>query len=567
MRKTLLVRNKTRLGLLRICLLLAFVLLTCKAMAQIALGGRQPFNDRTTGSLLFVVPDSCLQDLYADVVRTDLHWTDLTLDGKVIAQEMRLGDVSRGKTVLLKGKYDGRDSALAVHFTSLPVIEVKKNSAFTDDYTPCSIILETPDGGSQTIESAALIKHRGGTTNAPDRHKRNYHFKLVDAQGKSLDMPLLGMREDNSWLLDAGQIDLFRMRNHINHELWLDFSSSPYYHNSEPNSVNGCHVRLVELFVNDEYRGLYSLMEPIDRKQLKLKKYKKGVRGALWKAFSWDHVPFNTAISNYDNTSATCYGFEAKYPEPGDDADTTDYMPLVDAVNFVAGSTDDDFRLHINEYIDMPVFKDYVIFINLINGIDNVAKNCYWSVYDETKDRKITITPWDLDATYGQDWANDIGYQAYCEPNNDLQYITNIDQRSNKLLGEAYTRDLCERYAALRETLFAEDSLVGRFQKHFDTIDFCGALVRETQKWSRDTDLGGKELDFANELNAIKTWLHKRLEYLDKKYNYAPTGIRQISDQTFHNNWWYTLQGIKISHPTSGIYIHNGKKVWIRPDD
>ncbi|WP_262281063.1 hypothetical protein [Hallella absiana] len=22
--------------------------------------------------------------------------------------------------------------------------------------------------------------------------------------------------------------------------------------------------------------------------------------------------------------SATCYGFEAKYPEPGDDADTTD---------------------------------------------------------------------------------------------------------------------------------------------------------------------------------------------------------------------------------------------------
>ena len=134
-------------------------------------------------------------------------------------------------------------------------------------------------------------------------------------------------------------------------------------------------------------------------------------------------------------------------------------------------------------------------------------------------------------------------------------------------MGEAYTRDLCERYAALRETLFAEDSLVGRFQKHFDTIDFCGALVRETQKWSRDTDLGGKELDFANELNAIKTWLHKRLEYLDKKYNYAPTGIRQISDQTFHNNWWYTLQGIKISHPTSGIYIHNGKKVWIRPDD
>lgn len=549
----------------RLCFLLVLALLACGAHAQITLNGRQPFCDRTTASLLFVVPDSCLQNLYADVVHSDPHWTDMTLDGKAVSQNMQLGDVSQDKTVLLKGKYDGRDSALAVRFTSLPVIEVKKDSSFTDEYTPCRIIMESPDGASQTIESLALIKHRGGTTNTPDRHKRNYHFKLVDAQGKSLDMPLLGMREDNSWLLDAGQIDLFRMRNHISHELWLDFSCSPYYHDSEPNSVNGCHAKLVELFVNDEYRGLYSLMEPVDRKQLKLKKYKKGVRGALWKASTWDHVPFYDAISGYDNTSATCYGFEVKYPEPGDDADTTDYAPLVDAVSFVAASSDDDFRRHINEYIDMPVFKDYVIFINLINGIDNLGKNCYWSVYDETKDRKIAITPWDMDATYGQDYANNNGYQAYCEPDNDLQYITNIDKRSDELLEEAYARDLRERYAALRATLFAEDSLAGRFQKHYDIITFCGAAARETHKWSRDTDLGGKALDFANELKTIKTWLHKRLKYLDRKYNYAPSGIRQMPECALHNGSWYTLQGIRMSHPTSGIYIHNGKKVCIRP--
>lgn len=558
-------RNKTHNGWLKHCLLLAFVLLTCGAKAQITLNGRQPFLDRKTGSLMFVVPDSCLQNLCADVVYEDSHWSDMTLGGKALAMHMQFGDVSQDKKMLLKGKYDGRDSVLAVSFTSLPVIEVKKDSAFSDDYTSCRIIIESPDGTSQTIDSPALIKHRGGTTNTPDRHKRNYHFKLVDAQGKGFDMPLLGMRKDNSWLLDAGQIDLFRMRNHINHELWLDFSHSPYYHDSEPGSMNGCHVRLVELFVNDEYRGFYSLMEPVDRKQLKLKKYKNGVRGVLWKASTWDHGPFYAAIPGYDNKSVTCYGFEAKYPEPGDDADTTDFAPLVGAVNFVAGSSDDDFKQHIAEYIDMPVFMDYVIFINLINGIDNLGKNCYWSIYDENKGKKITITPWDMDATYGQDYANDNGYQAYCEPDNDLHYITNIDKRSDELLGDDYAHDMRERYAALRATLFSEDSLVARFQKHYDAIAFYGAAARETQKWSRDTDLGGKMLDFADELKAIKTWLHKRLEYLDRKYDYATLGIRQMPVQVLHDNCWYTLQGIRISHPTDGIYIHNGKKVWVRP--
>ena len=81
--------------------------------------------------------------------------------------------------------------------------------------------------------------------------------------------------------------DYFRVRNHICHELWLDFSTPPYYHQQEPKSINGCNAKMIELFVNDEYRGIYSLLEPVDRKQLKIKKYKKGVKGCLWKTKDW----------------------------------------------------------------------------------------------------------------------------------------------------------------------------------------------------------------------------------------------------------------------------------------
>ena len=43
----------------------------------------------------------------------------------------------------------------------------------------------------------------------------------------------------------------------------------------------------------------------------------------------------------------------------------------------------------------------------------------------------------------------------------------------------------------------------------------------------------------------------------------TPTGVRTIDEQP-KDNTFYDLQGRKVSHPTKGIYIVNGKKVLIR---
>lgn len=43
------------------------------------------------------------------------------------------------------------------------------------------------------------------------------------------------------------------------------------------------------------------------------------------------------------------------------------------------------------------------------------------------------------------------------------------------------------------------------------------------------------------------------------------TAIEQIETQTIVNDdAWYTLQGVRIAQPSKGIYIHNGKKVFIK---
>lgn len=314
-------------SIVRLVATVAFLLSPVMASAQVLINGHKPFVDKSQGSLLFVAPVARMTNYAATVEKTSDEWTELTVEGKGIstATTIDFGDVSRGRSFSLCGKYKGKDSTMTVSFTSLPVIELKKPSAFTNDYESCQIVIDDPNSSHAASVYSATVKHRGGSTNADNRHKRNYHFKLLDDKKTSLDLPLLGMRDDNSWLLDAGQVDLFRVRNHICHELWLDFSTPPYYHPKEPKSVNGCNARMIELFVNDEYRGIYSLMEPVDRKQLKLKKYKNGVKGCLWKADGWQATTFYDVINSYNNQLPRLMGFEAKYPEPGDDADTTDY--------------------------------------------------------------------------------------------------------------------------------------------------------------------------------------------------------------------------------------------------
>jgi len=129
----------------------------------------------------------------------------------------------------------------------LPII--KLTGDFGYDYQDGIVSIIYPDGSSQD-SLTARIKWRGGSTNAEDRHKRNYKIKFMD------DHRFFGLRNDDNWILDAGQADVFRLRNLIATELWNDFATKPYYSNKEPEVLSGVRGKVVEVYLNDEYRGI-----------------------------------------------------------------------------------------------------------------------------------------------------------------------------------------------------------------------------------------------------------------------------------------------------------------------
>lgn len=108
-------------------------------------------------------------------------------------------------------------------------------------------------------------------------------------------------------------------------------------------ALSGARGEVVEVYLNDEYKGIYCFTQCIDRKQLKQKKFDNDgtIHGTLWKSTGFGSSLMNSLPDSYDNSQA----------------------------------------------MNLPVVLDYYLFINLLGAIDNTGKNMYWAVYDKQKEK------------------------------------------------------------------------------------------------------------------------------------------------------------------------------------
>lgn len=378
------------------------------------------------------------------------------------------------------------------------------------------------------------LRHRGGTSLRFD--KPNYAVKFVDSIGESLDVRFADMRKDNNWILDAMASDRSKVRNRVSADLWLAFSRPPYHQELEPKAVNGYRGQYVEVSVNGNYMGLYCLMERVDRKQLKIKKFAADeadstqfhYRGLMYKAVNGTstRTPYLYWQQNEPKeTSASYDGMQDEYPDVTVGEPWT-WNPLRDNIYFLAAKTGKTFRNGVPLRFDVPVFIDYVLFVDLLCATDNIGKNYYCWFYDlSSGDQRIGYTPWDIDWSWGRDYLG-----ARVSAQFELKNKSNFDIRM-KAQWTGYTDTLSLRYAELRDSLWSEEALVGRFDDYFDLLVQSGAWQRDQQRW---TGYNCSVTDYEGEQSYIHEWIHDRLLYLDAVYGYEPPSAIEhiLQDQT-----------------------------------
>ena len=507
------------------------LLVTCghASMAQLTVDSRMTLRDSLTNTHLCSIPEECFgHDL--TVSQVDFNGLEnVAINGASARSGFTFSAIDGTKTWTVTATLpDGSTASTKLQFTFLPIVEI--NSVVEKNiYNTGTVTVLLPD---EDIVSPARVKYRGSASNSHVYLKRNYHIKFQDEEGNKMDYKLFnGLRSDNNWLLDGGTLDHMRVRNRVLTDLWLDFASKPYYSDIEPKALNASRGKMVELFRNGEYQGIYNMCEAMDRKQMKLAKTDEEtgeIHGQLWKAGQRTTTTRMATAPQYDNFMETWDGFETQYPN-FDDLCPTDYSTLHDAVDFVAHSTDAEFDKHAHEYLDEPVLRDIAILLQVIFAYDNMGKNTYWATHDRNDGPMITPAVWDLDTSLGQSWRNNEYHPSYLKPDIDVfTYTSNVDVYLKRLIKwnvDDFSTLAAQRYRDLRKGVLSTGSIISRFASCIDMLRHAGAAQREEARWVRCSDLNGRSINFDAELQYLTQWVTQRMQWLDEHYyNEQPAG-------------------------------------------
>ena len=505
----------------RIISVLVALLVAVTVSGQVLFDGKRPAVDYLTGTLLISVPEAVYGTDYTAQVTLEESVTRCIIDGVEVSDHFTFHNVQPDATYHVQ-VYRGAEVLEAdIQFTYWPVIQIYGNFV-KRPYYEATVIYTHPDSCFQeTIKSR--VRWAGSSTAESDRKKRNFHLKFYNEDGSKMDKSFFGLRSDFHWRLDAGQIDFARVRNRVSKDIWADFAHAPYYAAFEPKIARN-YVRgdFVEVFLNDEYMGIYSMNEHMDRQQLKLKKYdyEKGeFHGGLWKPMQWSSATVFNSLPSIDATKKNWDLFYVKYPNI-DDVNPTNFQTLYNAIKFTMTSSDTEFLDSAEYYFDIPVMRDYYLFTILLQAPDNIGKNLYYACYDVATDKRLTMALWDLDCTQGQFWSNASSYYHHILVGPEMDFREDI-MKDHKLFYRLWTKDpsfhglATERYWELRATTFNPDSIIARYEAYFNEMKSCGADRREITRWSRGSDLGGHELNFDTELEYLRDWWTRHIAYLD----------------------------------------------------
>ena len=362
-------------------------------------------------------------------------------------------------------------------------------------------VINVADADGNVITMHAGFKIRG--TSSQQYDKKSYRVELwADETGAEMaDTTFLGLRSDDDWNLEAMWAQPLRLRDKVANELWMEMYQLPYAE-SEPDALPGIRMVYADLFINDEYLGVYALTERMDRKQLALRKYNGTLRGLLYKG-NGSGAPTFESLPDYDNTIDTWDNYEWVYPNESDTA--IDWNHLYSFTNFVMNASDNVFYSQYSAQFDKENAIDYYLFINSLMAMDNMGRNLFLARYK--KSSTYMYLPWDLDAIWGLDTDGNKTYNTGGLKSNGFYDRLTQDCNNNGFVASAKTR-----YNTLRGDILTTEHIMEVVQNQYDELVESGAYEREHEAWPTFT------VD-ESQLEYMRNWLDNRFHYLDGEIN------------------------------------------------
>lgn len=367
------------------------------------------------------------------------------------------------------------------------------------------------------------IRVRGNSTKDPE--KKPYKIKFNKAQS------LFGLKKAKDWVLLANYFDKTNIRNYLAFRLANKLDNLCF----QPSGI------FVDVYINNDYRGLYMLTEQIEanngRVDIENITNSEGITSFLLEV---DGRVTHEYSGYEDQCYFKCgnYFIKLKYPDCDDyiDAlnlnDTTYIKEYNKNYSWVQNYFDSALNAlyqsdynSINSYIDVGSFIDYYIVQELFKNVDAGGLSQYYIIDQRDKTPKIKCGPvWDFDISAGVvGTSKDNEYDFYI--NSEL-YVREIDQFYRLLFNNStFVSEVRKRYTEIRlliiEMLDEFEGIKNSIAKAQNRNLMRWPLPKERTNWIEIYAMSNTYFEIDNlpiHYRHLADTLRERLKLLDRYY-------------------------------------------------
>lgn len=384
-------------------------------------------------------------------------------------------------------------------FSGMPTIrfdKVEEPENAEDEENYGKITVFDPGAEVEKVQTSYCTWHPRGNT-ALKYDKKGYKVNLYKEDWTSKKLSLLGLRDDNDWILNAMYTDSSKVREKLAMDIWEIISESNYEVNE-----GGSHMEYVEVFIEGEYRGLYGLSEPLDAKQLELDE-----DDILYKVVKDQYMPISYELETKDYNVVE--SVELIYPK---EMNASMWLPLSDFLWFFSeGEVWKDEGVEDKYYhTKLSNIGDRQIFDQLIYHMDSRLKNEYFIARYNGDDYDLILVPWDYNLSFGDCWTEDTVTNTYFSMESSSKLFDNAKNDLWKYydanLTEEYYDYLKKRWPELQSLGLTEENIIEWARTYMDYLVASGALNRDAVKWP--------ECENSKDLTEIETYISMKIPYL-----------------------------------------------------
>lgn len=264
----------------------------------------------------------------------------------------------------------------------------------------------------------------------------------------------------------------------------------------------------IELFINNEYRGMYTWNTKKDDKTFGMDSDNKAHEVISVGQKTQDHMFFADTGSTIDEKTWNT--------EIQDTVDPTVQANFTNFINWLNKVPDADFAKELPGYIDVGSVLNTMLFGIYSNEYDYYCKSLLLATYDQGK--TYYMLPYDMDSTWGGEFKGLVKNHSIYDGAFDLRNLDKAgfvnNKTTNLLFSKIYTLMLPllkQQWKHLRRTVWTTEKVVGAYKHYINSIP-PEEYEKDLKKWpdnpsAPDTSLSQIQAFILGRTRLMDKWL------------------------------------------------------------